>query len=85
MDRYESCAVVGNSGVLRNSQRGPEIDRHEMVIRLNNAINIRNRNKTFLEEHIGAKTTMTFMNSHILKSCLKLFRRCKCHPYGELV
>ncbi|CAM6097926.1 unnamed protein product [Calypogeia fissa] len=80
--RYKSCAVVGNSGVLQKSQRGPEIDQHEMVIRLNNAINVYNRNRTYLNEHIGAKTTMTFMNSHILQSCLRKFHRCRCHPYG---
>jgi len=34
---YQSCALVGSSGVLRNSSWGATIDEHEAVFRLNNA------------------------------------------------
>ncbi|KAE8691056.1 putative Zinc finger A20 and AN1 domain-containing stress-associated protein 3 [Hibiscus syriacus] len=34
-NKYKSCAVVGNSGILLNSDHGKLIDGHEAVIRLN--------------------------------------------------
>ncbi|XP_019161874.1 PREDICTED: beta-1,6-galactosyltransferase GALT29A-like [Ipomoea nil] len=36
-EMYISCAVVGNSGILLNSEYGKVIDGHEVVIRLKNA------------------------------------------------
>ncbi|KAF3661910.1 beta-1,6-galactosyltransferase GALT29A isoform X1 [Capsicum chacoense] len=73
--RYESCAVVGNSGILLESVYGELIDSHEAVIRLNNA-------KTGGFEHrVGSKTTISFVNSNILHLCARR-EGCFCHPYG---
>ncbi|CAH8386620.1 unnamed protein product [Eruca vesicaria subsp. sativa] len=76
--RYTSCAVVGNSGTLLNRQYGDVIDKHEIVIRLNNA-------KTQSFEHkVGSKTSISFINSNILHQCARR-DRCNCHPYGESI
>jgi beta-1,6-galactosyltransferase len=76
--KYNSCAVVGNSGILLNSNHGEKIDKHDLVIRLNNA-----RIKGF-EHHVGSKTDLSFINSHILIQCARR-AGCFCHPYGENV
>lgn len=76
--RYSSCAVVGNSGTLLTSNYGDLIDKHEIVIRLNNAKTQRFENK------VGSKTSVSFINSNILHQCARR-ERCHCHPYGETV
>ncbi|KAG5527783.1 hypothetical protein RHGRI_028655 [Rhododendron griersonianum] len=76
--RYSSCAVVGSSGILLQSGNGELIDSHEMVIQLNNA------RTGGVERHVGSKTTLSFLNSHILHSCAAK-EGCSCHPYGENV
>ncbi|CAG7868314.1 unnamed protein product [Brassica rapa] len=78
VSRYSSCAVVGNSGTLLNSQYGDVIDKHEIVIRLNNAKTQRFENK------VGSKTSVSFINSNILHQCARR-ERCNCHPYGDSV
>ncbi|KAH7838379.1 hypothetical protein Vadar_025649 [Vaccinium darrowii] len=74
--RYSSCAVVGSSGILLQSENGELIDSHEMVIRLNNA------RTSGYERHVGSKTTLSFINSNILHACAGR-DGCFCHPYGE--
>lgn len=76
--RYSTCAVVGNSGILLNSSYGGDIDQHEMVMRINNA-----RTLGF-ESFVGKKTTISFVNSHIVRACAKR-SQCWCHPYGATV
>ncbi|XP_068659722.1 beta-1,6-galactosyltransferase GALT29A-like [Aristolochia californica] len=76
--KYDSCAVVGNSGILLKNDHGPLIDGLEIVIRLNNA-----RTKGF-ERHVGSKTNISFVNSNILHLCSRR-ETCFCHPYGEKV
>ncbi|XP_073157695.1 beta-1,6-galactosyltransferase GALT29A-like [Henckelia pumila] len=76
--RYKSCAVVGNSGILLSSDHGKLIDSHEIVIRLNNA------RIAGYERDVGAKTSVSFINSNILSSCARRVD-CFCHPYGEEV
>nr|XP_043610608.1 beta-1,6-galactosyltransferase GALT29A-like [Erigeron canadensis] len=76
--KYKSCAVVGNSGILLKSNRGEEIDRHDFVIRLNNA------RIGGYERFVGSKTSLSFMNSNILHLCSRR-GGCFCHPYGEKV
>ncbi|OMO49488.1 Glycosyl transferase, family 29 [Corchorus capsularis] len=73
--KYKSCAVVGNSGILLNSDQGKLIDGHEVVIRLNNA-----RTERF-EKYVGSKTSISFVNSNILHLCARR-EGCFCHPYG---
>lgn len=78
LSRYSSCAVVGNSGTLLTHQHGDLIDKHEFVIRLNNAKTQR------FENNVGSKTSVSFINSNILHQCARR-ERCHCHPYGETV
>lgn len=75
---YASCAVVGNSGILLKSEHGNLIDSHEIVIRLNNA-----RINGF-QQHVGSKTSISFVNSNILHLCSRRLS-CFCHPYSENV
>ncbi|XP_057455994.1 beta-1,6-galactosyltransferase GALT29A [Lotus japonicus] len=76
--RYSSCAVVGNSGILLNSNHGSLIDAHEVVMRLNNA-----RVENY-EYKVGKKTSISFVNSNILHLCARR-AGCFCHPYGPNV
>ncbi|KAA0033411.1 beta-1,6-galactosyltransferase GALT29A [Cucumis melo var. makuwa] len=76
--RYPSCAVVGNSGILLNSDYGRLIDSHDVVIRLNNAKTDNYENK------VGSKTNISFINSNILHLCARR-EGCFCHPYGPNV
>lgn len=46
-----SCAVVGNGGVMKGSGKGKEIDGHDMVFRVNNAL------RKGFEEDVGSRTT----------------------------
>ncbi|XP_062292153.1 CMP-N-acetylneuraminate-beta-galactosamide-alpha-2,3-sialyltransferase 1-like [Scomber scombrus] len=54
-DRCRTCAVVGNSGNLRQSHYGPLIDFHDVVIRMNTG-----RTKGY-EADVGTKTTHHIM------------------------
>ncbi|NXS45541.1 SIA4A sialyltransferase, partial [Balaeniceps rex] len=49
------CAVVGNSGNLRQSQYGQDIDSHDFVLRMNRAPT------TGYESDVGSKTTHHFV------------------------
>eukprot|EP00873_Tetraselmis_striata_P039331 jgi/Tetstr1/459595/TSEL_004958.t1 len=53
---YESCAVVGSSGVLLLEDKGAEIDSHEFVMRFNGAPT------KGLERFVGSKTTVRIVN-----------------------
>ncbi|WVZ54394.1 hypothetical protein U9M48_005199 [Paspalum notatum var. saurae] len=81
--RFPTCAVVGNSGILLGSGRGPQIDAHALVVRLNNA-----RVAGFAAD-VGAKTSLSFANSNILHHCAVRSAvttpGCACHPYGRAV
>ncbi|KAL3684211.1 hypothetical protein R1sor_002233 [Riccia sorocarpa] len=82
--RYNSCAVVGNSGELLNATYGNFIDEHDAVIRINNAKPSKWALSKPLTEFIGGKTTIMFMNSHVLHLCSRHLK-CQCHPYGSNV
>ncbi|XP_054983000.1 CMP-N-acetylneuraminate-beta-galactosamide-alpha-2,3-sialyltransferase 1 [Sorex araneus] len=49
------CAVVGNSGNLRDSWYGSQIDNHDFVFRMNKAPT------AGFEDHVGSKTTHHFL------------------------
>ncbi|KAF8706571.1 hypothetical protein HU200_030854 [Digitaria exilis] len=81
--RFPTCAVVGNSGILLGSGRGAQIDAHDLVVRLNNA-----RVAGYAAD-VGAKTSVSFVNSNILHYCAVrsavATAGCNCHPYGRAV
>lgn len=60
-------AVVGNSGILKNSGHGQHIDSHDVVIRFNRA-----ETKGF-EKDVGAKMTIRVVN--------RVFLEGRKHPY----
>lgn len=74
--RIPTCAVVGNSGILLRHPRGPLIDSHHAVFRLNNA------RVAGYAAHAGSKTNLSFINSNILHLCARR-PGCFCHPYGD--
>jgi len=55
-DKFARCAIVGNSGHLRNSAYGPAIDSHDAVLRTNQAP------VKGYEMHVGSKTTFRIIN-----------------------
>ncbi|XP_035668659.1 CMP-N-acetylneuraminate-poly-alpha-2,8-sialyltransferase-like isoform X2 [Branchiostoma floridae] len=60
---YNTCAVVGNSGVLLGSRCGPEIDSKDYVIRIDLPV-LRG-----FQRDVGGRTNMTVLN---LKTPLRL-------------
>ncbi|XP_078664118.1 alpha-2,8-sialyltransferase 8B-like [Branchiostoma floridae x Branchiostoma belcheri] len=61
---YRTCAIVGNSGILLNSNCGNEIDCFDYVIRMNMA-----PSKNY-EKDVGTKANMAFLNFVLAKSLL---------------
>jgi|TARA_R110000824_G_scaffold668_12_gene4155 hypothetical protein len=53
-----SCAIIGNSGILLESELGSEIDSHDFIIRF-----AQGRVKGF-ETHVGSRTSLRFINIH---------------------
>lgn len=54
---FDSCAIVGSSGIVHHFDNGKEIDEHDMVMRFNSA-----PTKGF-EKFVGSKTTYRITNS----------------------
>ena len=54
---FDTCAVVGNSGSLLETQFGSDIDSNEVVIRFNSAVT------EGYEQFVGYKTTFRIVNS----------------------
>ncbi|XP_034606616.1 sialyltransferase-like protein 2 [Setaria viridis] len=84
--RFPTCAVVGNSGILLGSGRGPQIDAHDFVVRLNNAP--AGAAAAFAPD-VGSKTSLAFAHSFVLRRCAgpsaATVPGCACHPYGRSV
>ncbi|XP_078702534.1 uncharacterized protein LOC144928203 [Branchiostoma floridae x Branchiostoma belcheri] len=57
---YQTCALVGNSGILTGSLCGGEIDAHDYVIRFSVAPTVG------YEHDVGSKRNVTFLNKDIL-------------------
>jgi len=54
--KYKSCAVVGNSGALKDDSLGPVIDLHDLIIRTNQAPTWK------YEPFVGSTTHMRIIN-----------------------
>ena len=54
---FKTCAVVGNSGSLLETQYGPDIDAAEVVIRFNNAVT------EGFEQFVGWRTSFRIVNT----------------------
>uniref|UniRef100_A0A8D0HCH0 alpha-N-acetylgalactosaminide alpha-2,6-sialyltransferase n=1 Tax=Sphenodon punctatus TaxID=8508 RepID=A0A8D0HCH0_SPHPU len=63
------CAVVGNGGILNDSQMGAEIDRHDYVFRVNGAIT-----KGF-ERDVGSRTSFYVFSTNTLMNSLRSYAR----------
>jgi len=83
---FSTCALVGSSGSLLHERFGAEVDRHDAVIRINNAP------VHHFEPVVGSKTTIRVLNSQsivaVLKKC-SLPGRCDsnatCCPQGTVI
>ncbi|KAM6896923.1 alpha-N-acetylgalactosaminide alpha-2,6-sialyltransferase 2 [Xenentodon cancila] len=62
------CAVVGNGGILRSSQKGREIDSHHYVFRTNGAVI-----KGF-EQDVGSRTTHYIFSTNTLMNSMRSYR-----------
>jgi len=54
----KSCAIIGNSGSILSAENGNIIDRHDFVIRMNQA-----RVRGY-EKYVGSKTNLRILNLH---------------------
>uniref|UniRef100_A0A7S1X629 Uncharacterized protein n=1 Tax=Tetraselmis chuii TaxID=63592 RepID=A0A7S1X629_9CHLO len=61
---FETCAVVGNSGVLLLTENGEEIDKHDAVFRINLA-SLRG-----FQQWAGRKATFNVVNAHNVRAML---------------
>lgn len=57
----KTVAVVGSSGNLLNHEFGEEIDKHDIIIRFNQA-----RVEGY-EKHVGSRTDIRIVNTHVFK------------------
>ncbi|XP_033099087.1 CMP-N-acetylneuraminate-poly-alpha-2,8-sialyltransferase-like [Anneissia japonica] len=77
---YNTCAVVGSSGILNGSQCGEEISSHEFIIRLNMAT------IDGFQKDVGNRTDLMSINypiSHALDKCLRN-TKCRDSAYRRL-
>ncbi|XP_066458001.1 CMP-N-acetylneuraminate-poly-alpha-2,8-sialyltransferase [Eleutherodactylus coqui] len=66
--RFQTCAVVGNSGILLNSGCGTEIDSHDFVIRCNLAPVVE------FAADVGMKSDFITMNPSVVQRAFGGFR-----------
>lgn len=66
--RFQTCAVVGNSGILLNSGCGKEIDSHDFVIRCNLAPVVE------FASDVGTKSDFITMNPSVVQRAFGGFR-----------
>ncbi|XP_071964531.1 alpha-2,8-sialyltransferase 8B-like isoform X2 [Antedon mediterranea] len=71
---YDTCAIVGNSGVLKHSHCGKEIDEHDFVIRNNMAPT------EGFENDVGTKTSLMSINSALVSQINMCLENATCLP-----
>ena len=62
---FDTCAVIGNGGVLVHNEYGEAIDKHDAVFRFNDG-----PTQTF-EKLVGSKTTFRIINNNWSRSWLR--------------
>nr|XP_060638981.1 alpha-2,8-sialyltransferase 8F-like [Anolis sagrei ordinatus] len=73
--QYKHCAMVGNSGILRQSRCGQEIDQADLVVRFNLP-------PLEFPEDIGTKTSLVTINPSILKDKFHFLQQ-EWDPYAD--
>ncbi|XP_063077995.1 alpha-N-acetylgalactosaminide alpha-2,6-sialyltransferase 2-like [Engraulis encrasicolus] len=58
------CAVVGNGGILKDSKKGPEIDKHDYVFRTNGAVT------GGFEQDVGSRTSFYTFSTNTLRNSM---------------
>ncbi|XP_041095815.1 alpha-N-acetylgalactosaminide alpha-2,6-sialyltransferase 2-like isoform X2 [Polyodon spathula] len=61
------CAVVGNGGILKGSQKGKEIDQHDYVFRTNGAV------IEGFEEDVGRRTSFYTFSTNTLQNSMMAY------------
>mmetsp|Transcript_42909 Transcript_42909/g.101877 ORF Transcript_42909/g.101877 Transcript_42909/m.101877 type:complete len:346 (-) Transcript_42909:1035-2072(-) len=71
---FRSCALVGSSGVLRNTSWGARIDRNDAIFRLNNAPVVG------YERDIGSRTTIRILHDfHLMRANINKIADTESH------
>lgn len=75
--KFDTCAIVGNSGITLLKEYGQEIDAHDAVIRINMAPT------HGFEPYVGKKTTFDVVNAHNVREILQGVRKWRPATEGD--
>lgn len=81
---HDSCAVVGNSGVMKRSHKGPAIDRSSAVFRINQAPTSGHVADVGMPFNGGAKATYRVLNNAWAQIYAGIFHNHKHYDFAKL-